>query len=370
MKETDPTNELLKYNSTENIINLDNSIVFPENYGIKKKYDNNSINKNDKDKNKKVYEYTIFNEFESIDFDGRNYVIYNLINDYRKSPSIPLDILLLRNQSLSFFEKNNNNFLNVSDSIFKEFKEYFKLFIKSGCVREAMKKNKRYENIITLINNDNIINKFLDDKHLKSIPLFEFAGSGYTNKDLLVSCVTGFPLMILGYDLPQTLQEYNNLKGIVILFNMGMKFITTLRELIIHLSFGYLNYLSEGKISNESPKKGNKISTYDGGLFFENLLFRNQYGDVTINDIIVILNGDCLNSLNDFQKNLRQKFVPSKFVVKSNLLKLLFKEYSIDLINLKNINNIYSTMKSSGSGLHIKRSIVIPSHSQPVAYNY
>ena len=99
-------------------------------------------------------------------------------------------------------------------------------------------------------------------------------------------------------------------------------------------------------------------------------MFRNQYGDVTIKDIIVILNGDCLNSLNDFQKNLRQKFDPSKFVVKSNLLKLLFKEYSIDLINLKNINNIYSTMKSSGSGLHIKRSIVIPSHSQPVAYNY
>ena len=303
-------------------------------------------------------EYIIFNEFESIEFDGRNYVLNNLIIDYENHAFIPLDILLLRNQSLSFFEKNNKNFINTNDKIFKEFKEYFKLFIKSKSVQEALKKSIQYENIKTLINNDNIINNFLDNKHLKSIPLFDFAGSGYTNKDLLISCVSGLPIMIKGYTCSESLEEYNNLKGIIILFNIGMKTITTLHELIIHLIFGYLNYLTEGKITPESPKKGKKFSCEDGGLYFEQLLFGVQYGNITLNDVLVILNGECFNSLDEFQKKLRKKLKPDKFTVKSNFLKLILKEYSIRLTDIKNINNIYSTMKSSEGGLYITRDIM------------
>ena len=370
-KEIIPTKEIEENNSLINLIKLDNYFKFPDKYGIQKKYDNNEINNEDKEGNKKMNEFIIFNEFESIEFDGRNYVINNLIKDYRNNAYIPLEILLLRNQSLSYFEKNNNNFLNTSNIIFKEFKNYFKLFIKSKCVQEALKKNKRFENIITLINDENIINTFLDKKYLKSIPLFDFAGSGYTNKDLLVSCISGLPFMIYGYDIPTTFEEYKNLKGIVILFNVGMKTITTLHELINHLCFGYLNYLTEGKISFESPKKGYEISTRDGGLFFERLLFGVQYGDITLNDVLVILNGDCFNSLNELQKNLGKEFFPDKFKAKSKLLKLIIKEYSIDLKNLKNINEIYSTMKSSNSGIFIRRNkmnIILP-HKTPIACN-
>ena len=164
--------------------------------------------------------------------------------------------------------------------------------------------------------------------------------------------------MIKGYTCSESLEEYNNLKGIIILFNIGMKTITTLHELIIHLIFGYLNYLTEGKITPESPKKGKKFSCEDGGLYFEQLLFGVQYGNITLNDILVILNGECFNSLDEFQKKLRKKLKPDKFTVKSNFLKLILKEYSIRLTDIKNINNIYSTMKSSEGGLYITRDIM------------
>ena len=372
-KEIAPTKEIEENNSLINLIKLEKNLEFPDGYGIKKKNDNKEISNEDKEKDKKMNEYIIFNEFETIEFDGRYYVINNLIEDFKNNAYIPLEILLLRNQSLSFFEQNNNrtNFLNTNNIIYNEFKSYFKFFIKSKCVQEALRKDNRYENIITLINDENIISKFLDDKYLKSIPLFDFAGSGYTNKDLLISCISGLPFKIYNYNAPNSLEEYKNLKGIIILFNVGMKTITTLHELIIHLCFGYLNYLTEGKISYESPKKGYDISTKDGGLFFEQLLFGVQYGDIKLNDVLVILNGDCFNSLDELQKNLRKEFFPDKFKVKSKLLKLILKEYSIDLKNLKNTNEIYSTMKSSNNGMCIRRNIknIILPYKSPDALN-
>ena len=53
-----------------------------------------------------------------------------------------------------------------------------------------------------------------------------------------------------------------------------------------------------------------------------------------------------------------EKLKPDKFTVKSNFLKLILKEYSIRLTDIKNINNIYSTMKSSEGGLYITRDIM------------
>ena len=209
LKEIDPTKDLLNNNSLDNIIKIDEYSAFPKSFGIKKKYNNKEIEEQDKEKDKKMNEYVIFNGFESIDFDGRNYIIKNLTADYRTNASIPLEFLLLRNQSLSYFERNNKNFLNVNDNIFKEFKEYVKIFIKSQCVEDALKKDERYNNIIKVIKDDTIINNFLDDKYLKSIPLFEFSGIGYTNKDFLVFCVTGFPCNIYRYKPPKNMKDYN-----------------------------------------------------------------------------------------------------------------------------------------------------------------
>jgi hypothetical protein len=50
--------------------------------------------------------------------------------------------------------------LNVNDNIYNKFKEYFKLFLRSNCVKQALKENNNYINIIELIDNDDILNKF------------------------------------------------------------------------------------------------------------------------------------------------------------------------------------------------------------------
>jgi hypothetical protein len=370
-KEVEPKKELLEYTSLENIIKEEESTRFPNNFGIKKKYLNDTIRKNDKYKDKKMNEFIIYNNFESIEFDGRNYIIQNLIDDYISNAYIPLEILLLRNQSLSFFEQNKNNFLNVNNNIFKEFKEYFKFFIKTKCVEMALEKDSNYINIEKIIKDDSIINKFLSDKNLRSIPLFEFAASDYTNKDILISFISGFPFKIHRYNIPKNKKEYKILKGIIILFNVGMKMITTVHELIIHLCFGYLNYISEGKISYKSPKKIGKIKREDGGLVFEEILFGRQYGDITLNDILVILNGEHLNSLKNFKKHLGQEFNSKKFIVKSNLLKSIFKKYKITVDDLKNNNKVYSTMKSSESGMFIRREVmnILLPYKAPIPYS-
>ena len=371
-KEIEPMKELAEFNSSDNIIKVEKNCLFPKNCGIKRKYLNQTNKNKNKNKLKKTNQFIIYNGHEKIEFDGRNYIIKNLINDYIENYYIPLDILLLRNQSLSYFKENNNNFLNVNDNIFQEFKKYFKCFIKSKCVTEALKYDKNYDNIQKLIKDDNIIDKFLSDKNLKSIPLFEFAGSGYTNKDILFSCVSGFPFMIYGYDEPKTKNKYEALKGIVILFNTGMKLITTLHELIIHLIFGYLNYISEGKISYESPKKIGTFESKDGGMLFEQILFGCKYGNISLNDILVILNGEFLNSLESFKKHLNKEFNSKNFEIKSDLLKLIFKEYKIGLNDLRNNDQVYSTMRSSEKGMFIKRdlmNILLP-YKMPIAYSY
>ena len=357
LKEIEQTKDLIGYNSLDNIIQLEEFYDFPSDYGIKKKYNNEEIDINDNEKDKKMYEYIIFNKFESINFDGRNYLMKNLINEYKEYPYIPLNILLYRNQSLSYFIKNNANFLNVNDNIYNKFKEYFKIFLRSTCVKQALKENNNYNNIIEIIDNDNILNKFLNDKYLKSIPLFEFAGSGYTNKDILISFVSGFPFMVYKFDIPVTSEEYNTLKAIIVIFNIAMKMVTTLYEFIVHFLFGYLNYLSDGLISYESPKKDKKIEFNDGGLYFENILFGKIYGNLTLNDVLTILNIDSFISKEEFQKNLRKKLDLDKFQVKSDFLRFILHEYNIDLKTLNVNTNMYSYMKPVNIGIYIKRDI-------------
>lgn len=137
-----------------------------------------------------------------------------------------------------------------------------------------------------------------------------------------------------------------------------MKLITT-----IHLFFGYLNYISEGKISHEISRKNNKVNIEDGGLFFEQILFWKIFGNITLNEVLVILNGDCFNSLNELQENIGKEFNPKYFKDKSNFLKLILNEYSININNLTNNSEVYSTMRSSENGIFISRDpmkIILP----------
>ena len=260
--------------------------------------------------------------------------------------------------------------MNIKDKIFKEFISYFKFFIKSKCLKEALEKNSLYENIIKLIENDEIIDNFLNSKYLKSIPLFDFCGSGYTNKDLLISCITGLPILIKGFKKPESLEDYYELKNLIFLFNVGMKMITTLHEFIIHLLYGYLNIVSDREILSISPKKGKNFNSSDGGLYFEQMLFGRTYGDIGFNDILVILNGEKINSLNEFQNNLNLEFSPHSFKVKSVFLKSFLKEYPITLNNY-NQTKIYSTMKSINNKIYISRSIynILRPYAAPFVYN-
>ena len=345
LKEINQTEELIKYNSIDNIIQLEKIDNFPNDYVIKKKYINKEIDINDKEKDKKMYEYVISNKFEFINFDGRNYVMRNLINEFKKYPYIPLNILLCRNQSFSYYIKNNNkNFLNVNDNIYNKFKEYFKFFLKSNCVKQALKENDNYINIIELINNDDILNKFLND-NLKSIPLFDFACSSYTNKEILISFVSIFPFLVYNFEIPVNFKEYETLNVIIIIFNIAMKLIIILNEFINFL-FGYLNYLSNDKISYDSSE-----------LNFENLLFGKKYDYLTLNDVLTILNVDSFISMDEFRNKLNKKLDFDKFKVKSEFLKFILHEFNIDLKNLKVNSNVYSYMKSDDFGICMKRNV-------------
>ena len=348
-KELDPLKELseqkelkIKYESFEE----DTSEKY---WGIKKKENSEGM-------------YTIYNKFESIDFEGKNYVIKNLAKDFFEHYEIPLDILLLRNQSLDFFIKNNKNFLNVNDKIYNNFIYYFKFFINSRCFRQALEKHEEYENILKLISNNQIVEKYLNRKYLISIPLFDFCGSGFTNKDILISCITGLPFIINGYNKIIKKDDYEELRNMIMIFNIAMKFIVTIREFIIHLLFGYLNYITEGKISFNSPKKINKKKGKDGGLLFENILFGKIYGNITFNDVLVILNGKNFDSLENFQDSLGENFNSNNFEIKSEFLKSIFEEYPLTLSNFDE-TEIYSCMKSSENGIYIKRDemkIILP----------
>ena len=348
-KELDPLKELseqkelkIKYESFEE----DTSEKY---WGIQKKENSEGM-------------YTIYNKFESIDFEGKNYVIKNLAKDFFEHYEIPLDILLLRNQSLDFFIKNNKNFLNVNDKIYNNFIDYFKFFINTKCFLQALEKHEEYDNILKLISNNQIVEKFLNRKYLISIPLFDFCGSGYTNKDILVSSVTGLPFKINGYNKIKTKEDYEELRNMIMIFNIAMKFIATIHEFIIHLLFGYLNYVTEGKISFNSPKKINKVKAKDGGLVFENILFGKIYGNITFNDVLVILNGKNFDSLENFQDSLGENFNSNHFEIKSDFLKSIFEEYPLTLSNFDE-TEIYSCMKSSENGIYIKRDemkIILP----------
>ena len=302
-------------------------------------------------------EYMIYNDYEKINFNGTNYVLSNLIEDFNEHRLTPINYILERNKTLKYFFETNLNFLNDND-IYPELLKYFKTFIKSKCLKEFLEKNNQYKDIIKLIKSDSIINEFLNSKYLKSAPLFDFGPIGYTNKDIMIYLIIGIPLLLQDYKIKNQ-QEYQNIKNAIFLFNVGMKFIILLHEFLIHVLYGYLYHISEHKISSESPKKANR---YDqcGGLLFEQLFFGRKMDNITIQEIITILNGDCLDSFEKFTEEFQKNF--EGFEPKSELLKKILKKYPVDF-SLNFSEPITGNMKSSFKGIFMKRNLskVLPS---------
>ena len=218
-------------------------------YGIK-------IQANNSNKN----EILISNKFESISIKVNDYCLQNLKVESSSNVDTPLDILLQRNESFNYFKEQKRKII-VDSEIYEDFKTYFKEFIHSNLMADVLKD--KHQNVLELINSDSFPGLSLDEKFMKAFPLYDKLAQAYTDKDLLVSFISYFPTLINFDDPIDTMEKYINIKNVFFMFNVCEKFIVTLHEIIIHLSFGYLSYLTDGKIESKSPKesKKNKISS-------------------------------------------------------------------------------------------------------------
>ena len=309
--------------------------------------------------NEEKDEYLIYNTYEKIYFNGKNYVISNLIKDFDEHRLTPINYILERNKTLKYFFETNLNFINDND-IYPELLIYFKTFIKSKCVEQFFDKYNQYEKIKNLIKNDSIIDEFLNSKYLKSAPLFDFGPIGFTNKDLMIYLIIGIPLLIENYKI-KNYEEYQNIKNLIFLFNVGMKFIILLHEFLIHILYGYLYHISDKHISSESPKKSNKRFEC-GGFLFEELFFGRKIGEISIQEVITVLNGDCLDSFEKFKEQFKKDF--EGINPKSKLLKNILKKYPVEL-DLNFPVRIIGNMKSSFNSIIMKRNLsnVLPPFS-------
>lgn len=319
---------------------------------------------------KKNNHYIISNKFDAKEIDGNDYVLKNLVYDFQVNPEIPLDILLLRNHSLSFYNDNNFNIINDED-LFPYFKEYFYKLISSKLVKEALTKSHN-KNIIELINSEIFPGFKLDEKYVKTVPLYEFMAEGFTNKDFLCTFVSYFPFLVQNTGEITSEEQYDTLRNIIYAFNIEAKMILLLHEVLIHLGYGYLNKLTEGEISNISPKatkhsKNNNSnnefeidtnsSEYDGGSFFEEILFGEKVTNLRLQSLLILLDEDCFNySVDEFQKKIHERFDKNHFKKKKlkGFLKRVLTKYKINVdvfdfniinVNMRNLQNNFLYME-------------------------
>ena len=294
---------------------------------------------------KKNNTYTIKNKAENEIIDPKDYMLGSLINDIQNNPKYPLKTLLFRNQSFQKF-KRDGSFLEQLE-LYEPFINYLKEFIKSECIQELLSASE-YKNIQPLLNDDKYLDEILDEKHLKFIPFIcSTKKYGYTNKDFVLSIINITPYII---DFPSKFLEQEDFRdklySISIFCSLGIVFITCLHEVIIHLTFGYLEYLSEKLISSESPKT--KLNLIDGGFAFEEKLTGiNKFASLSLHMIITLFDGiSCHNDLKTFQEKLNKKEDISKIdekMLEKGFLNILKEKLQInfeELVKIPDINSL------------------------------
>ena len=292
-------------------------------------------------------EFRIYNKYESVTLKRENYALLNLIDEIREFPDYPIKYLIERNQTYDTFFLNNKNFIN-EQNLFPDFIKYLKNFMKSNVIKEALYSSNKHGNIIKLLDSDYFINSIIDDKHIISLPLNNKVLEGYTNKDFLVSGISGFPFIITGYEKIETEEEYNNIKNLAFIFNISMKLLICLHEIIIHLGYGYLFIISDGKIFPESPKSDKNYSYLnipkdDGGSYFEELLFGERISKITFNFAIRLLNGN-FTSLENFRKELKEPIDLNDKSKQGDFLQKILSVYKINTSFFKG-DSIYGTFR-------------------------
>lgn len=302
-------------------------------------------------------EYLVQTFYEKRIIIGDDYILKGLEKDIMNYGDYPLEILLLRNESYQKFQKDGGKGFLYKLGLYNSFIEYIKYFIKSKALNDALKQNKNYENIKMLLENDNYLNEMLSENHFRFLPLYgTYKHFGYTNKDLMISFINSIPEItehieikveekdilkdenqineeenedkdenkknkedkdmiieeegeneIIGEEEKKYLEnQIKNLTNISLLFSIGVKFITSLHEFIIHLMYGYIYYFSEGKIETVSFKEGGDD---DGGVTFEKILNGGtKFECLNINYIVYLLDGvSCGKDLEEFQKDLHSE---------------------------------------------------------------
>ena len=310
-------------------------------------------------KDSKNNEFLISNNFEKKIINGNDYCIKNLIKDITKNEDIPLDIILKRNESFDFFKKQKRNIID-DEYILNEFKDYFNKFIHSKLIKEVLQKE--HKDIIELIESECFTGFKLDEKYIKSIPLFSLIGEGYTDKDLIVSFISYFPIIIEDYGDIDTLEQYNNIIIVFYYFEICYKFILCLHEIIMHLSYGYLNYVTKGKINSKSLKTSKKFKDSekdeDGSSYFETLLFGEKITNINMQLIYCLLNGQHLDdTVEKFRQSLLLKFDPSKIEM-TGLFGKIMDKYKINF-DLFNYNSTCGNMRHNSKNLFAKRGVTL-----------
>ena len=281
-------------------------------------------------------EYIVTTKFETRNIKGKDYILTGLERDITNHCCYPLEVLLLRNESFQKFEKDGGKGFLHKLNLYDSFINYIKYFIKSKTMKQILKDKNYYLNIERLLDNDYYLNEMLDETHFGFLPFYGSQNHfGFTNKDLLILFINSIPEIADNLAIEDKEEEeggenvedikemegeeeeekedkkalqnkIQNLTNICLLLSIGVKFITSLHELVINFTLGYLHYFSEKKLNFDSFKAEKEK---DGDFNFEKQLNNgNRFDYLDINSVIILLDGSfCKKDLSDFRNDLKSE---------------------------------------------------------------
>ena len=220
---------------------------------------------------------------------------------------MPIDFLLIRNESYQKFENDGGKGFIKNLGLYDEFIDYIKYFIRTKAMKQLLQENECYKNIGKLLDNQRFLDEMLDEDHFRFIP---FYGSknfyGFTNKDIMISTINSIPEISENIRIINKNSNITNIYNSCLLFSLGVKFVTSLQEFLIHLVYAYLHYFSNKKLGSDSIK--DVVDNNDRGFYFERKLTGgNKFDCLDINKIIVLLDGvSCEKDLLGFQSDLKK----------------------------------------------------------------
>ena len=277
-------------------------------------------------KNEKLLVYKIVNALDKEYLYDFNIDILKGVNFYLKEMKLNEKEFKDKTGILYNYLNNVDKEFNINNGMDKYKNLFFNLLegiLKSNCIKQLLENTKDHHN-----DKDNIIS--IDDNYIKYIKdnLMFFR---FFNTNLYGVTIVSNGKIIINEDFRETKLPFK----IAELVNFSIWIITSLHESISHLLKDYYYYLTNFKISDESPKKicrNKEIIDEEGGKLFEKILFSsNPY--LFLIDLLYIL--DIKNwdkNLDDFvdyfNSKKRKRFIKKGIKDKKALKKLgLSKEF-------------------------------------------